>query len=126
MRLVAFLLLAVVLGIANPTVRGQIEPHAETVLEPLYRWRTDKRLAEITRALEAEAASGRAIPTTTAELAVTLTRLTAFGSGSEDAWGTPFHMVRSGFTARVVSAGPDRILGTADDLRGPALGVPPR
>jgi len=120
-KLLAVLLLAVVFGLVNPTVREKLAPHAELALEPIYSWKTNSRLGEITRMLEAESAAGRSVPTTSEGLLSSLVANTAFGGGTEDAWGTPFHMVRSGFTVRVVSAGPDRVLGTSDDLRGPAM-----
>jgi len=120
-KLLAVLLLAVVFGLVNPSVREKLAPHAERALEPIYSWKTNSRLGEITRMLEAESAAGRRVPTTSEGLTSILEVNAAFGGGTEDAWGTPFQMVRSGFTVRVVSAGPDRVLGTPDDLRGPAM-----
>jgi hypothetical protein len=120
-KLLAVLLLALLFGLVNPDVREKLAPHAELALEPIYNWKTNSRLAEITRMLEAESAAGRRVPTTSEALTSILEANTAFGGGTEDAWGTPFQIVRSGFTVRVVSAGPDRVLGTRDDLRGPAI-----
>lgn len=35
---------------------------------------------------------------------------------SHDAWGTPYKFERSGLTIRIVSGGPDRKMGTGDDI----------
>jgi hypothetical protein len=123
---ILLLALVAVFAFVNPSTRHVVEPYLGVVLNPVYRWNTEQRIAEITRALEGEAHAGRAVPNTSEALVRMLDQYTFAGEGSVDRWGTRFFIRRQGFTVRVGSAGPDRTVGTADDILGKPVSAVPR
>lgn len=117
--------LLVILGAAAlfafPALRERAWSGAQRLLDPAHRWSVQSRLDGIARSLDREAALKRAIPTTGDELA---TFLRGRFSGEEEAldpWGERFYLVRGPEGQHVASSGPDRVRGTADDLRSAAL-----
>jgi hypothetical protein len=110
----------------NPAIRGQVAPHVQFAFDPIYKWSTNGRIGEITRIIEAQAAQGRRVPQTQEELARLIAQEFSWRDSALDSWGTPFYVKRERFAVRVVSAGPDREPGTADDLAGKPIAVTPR
>lgn len=125
MKPILLLILLTGFAFANPSTRHHVEPYLQVLLDPLYRWQTEGRLDEISRTLEAEVASGRRVPTTSDALVALLEQPTVGRPGSRDAWGRPFFVRRQGVSVRVGSAGPDREVGSADDiLSRPVVALP--
>lgn len=113
--LVVFLSIGVLL---NPDVRAWLAPHVQWALDPVYDWSANSRVAELARAVAAERAAGRAIPTD-GSLEFLRGRYPAEGA-LLDPWGTPFYLQRSGYEWRVGSAGPDKSAHTSDDILSPS------
>ena len=114
---IVFLLLSLV---ANPAFRERAKPYAGWLLDPAYGWLTRSRLGEIARAIDTEGERGRKLPDN-ATLPRFLTDYFGVEDADVDAWGTRYFLTRDMWTTRVVSAGPDRIARTGDDIVSPPL-----
>ncbi len=127
-----FIIALVLVGgvLLQPDLRASVKPHIQFLIDPVESWQVNNRVEEITRKLEAEGASGAALPGDAANFKTFLSR-SFFGADAHlDPWGNPYVLQRQRVagretSARVVSAGPDGKLGTADDIRGKPLGVVP-
>lgn len=115
--LLVFLFFAVVV---NPEFRKRAAPHAQWLLRPAHEWMVRSRVAEIARALEAESAASRALPTS-ATLPAFLAEHYRTPDAGVDPWETPYFLVRDAWTLRVASAGPDRAPITKDDILSPPV-----
>jgi hypothetical protein len=120
--LLVFLFFAVAV---NPEFRKRAAPHAQWLLRPAHEWMVRSRVAEIARALEAESAANRALPTS-ATLPAFLAEHYRTSDAGADPWDTPYFLVRDAWTLRVASAGPDRAPVTADDILSPPVLQPAR
>lgn len=118
-KLFLFVLIVVVAVLLNPTLRGKVAPHAEGVLSPVYEWSTRSRMKEMQRALEAEQAAGRGLPDK--KTFSQFLRDHYPGQDSTDAWGTAFYVRQTRRDLVVGSAGRDRVVGNADDIKTDAI-----
>jgi hypothetical protein len=109
------------LALAHPGARDWLGSRAQAVVDAPSTRRTTARVESATRLLEREAAAGRSIPRTDAELHDLLLRHENSEVGPHDAWGTALFLKRHGFRVQLGSAGPDRIRGTEDDILAPPL-----
>lgn len=120
------LILLVLVAVAvNPEFRKHAAPHAQWLLRPAHEWMVRSRVAEIARALEAESAASRELPTS-AMLPAFLAEHYRTPDAGVDPWATPYFLVRDAWTLRVASAGPDRAPITADDILSPPVLQPAR
>jgi hypothetical protein len=114
---IIFLIISLVV---NPEFRESAKPYAGWLLDPAYGWLTRSRVGDIARAIDSEGERGGQVPNN-----ATLTRFLNeyFGveSAGVDAWGTRYFLTRDMWTTRVASAGPDRTIHTADDIRSAPL-----
>lgn len=90
-------------------------PSPSSLLDPLFRWSARNELRSLRRQLEQVQRTGGRLPKPL-EFGRYM-RSTLMASSGTDPWSTPYHLVIDRRGARVVSAGPDRELGTADDLQ---------
>lgn len=120
------LVLCVVLaGFANPTARAWVRPYLDPILDPVNEWSVRSRVSEIARKISAEQAAGRSIPAV-GTIEQFVSRHYRQADSHLDPWGTPFHLVRTAEGLRVVSAGRDEAIHTADDVFSPPIALPPR
>jgi hypothetical protein len=109
------------LALAHPGAREWLGSRTQTIVDAPSTRRTTARVESATRLLEREAAAGRSVPRTDAELHDLLRRHGNSDVGPNDTWGTPLFLQRHGFRVQLGSAGPDRIRGTEDDILAPPL-----
>ncbi len=121
-RVFVVLLIFAAAALIHPPLRRWVQPHTETLLRPAYRQYASWRLEEITRHLENQLESGRPPPGRNT-FTPYLERALLSESGARDPWGTPYYLKPEPFSVRVGSAGPDRKLGTDDDLLGRKIGT---
>lgn len=122
-QVIMFRLVLLILSVAllaRPEVRSWLAPHVGPVvqrtLDPVYRWSTRGRVAEIADALSATRAVGQPIPDSRG-LPDFLRRYYHVHDAAYDPWGTPYFLERERDQLRVTSAGPDRRAHTPDDIR---------
>lgn len=122
------LLLLFVAAMMTPSLRAQIlprvgpyvEPVVKPVRDPVYTWSASSRVKEIARKLQANMSHGGSLPEP--RLFTAYLRGEYQGAdGALDAWGTPIHLQINPTEARVVSAGRDQVLNTADDIVSGAI-----
>ncbi len=121
-RVLFVLLLLGATAVVHPALRASARPYAEAAVRPAFRWYADWRLDEITRLLEAEIANGRPLPTRQT-FSQFVERAFFSESSARDPWGTPYFLQIETFRVHAGSAGPDRKIGTADDLLGKPIGT---
>lgn len=114
-------LCALLTAFASPTARERIRPYLDPVLDPAFEWSTRSRVSEIARKIETERAAGRPIPQP-GSIADFVNRNYPQAGAELDPWGVAFHLTRANNHLRVVSAGRDRTLNTADDVTSPPIG----
>jgi hypothetical protein len=111
LALVAALVVALV-----PSLRERVLPHVEPALNPWRKMAAADQVTRIGRFVEHEARVTRREP-----LPRDLPRILGevFPGRSDvkrDPWGEPFFLRRRGDGFEIGSAGPDRIVGTPDDI----------
>lgn len=120
-----FFVAAVVVGLAPP-LRQRAAPHVEPVLTPIRRLTVKDRVDRVSAFVEVEARITGLAPQER-DLARVLRKMFP---GREDVlvdpWGTRFYLRRRGDSFHVVSAGPDRRRGTADDITSNQRPIPAR
>ena len=106
---------AVVIALAPP-LRQRAAPHVEPALTPIRRLTVKDKVNRVSAFVEVESRITGMAPQDR-DLARVLRKLLP---GREDVlvdpWGTQFYLRRRGDGFHVVSAGPDRRRGTADDI----------
>ena len=108
--------------VASPTARAWIRPHLAPILNPAYEWSVRSRVSEIARTIEAERAANHEIPMVGP--IPDFVRRHYFQKDSHlDPWGTPYHLLQTADGLQVASAGPDRQIGTEDDILSPPVGT---
>ncbi len=121
-RILLVVLICAAALVVHPPLRAWVKPYGESVARPAYRQYARWRIQEITRLLEHQVESNRPLPGRS-----TFTAFLERGLGSEraarDPWGTPYFLKAEPFSIRVGSAGPDRKVGTDDDLLGRQIGT---
>lgn len=109
-------------ALLHPGLRAWSRPHVQFLLDPVESWTVNRRIGEITRKLEADPEKERIVGADAAF--VDFLKKSFFGADAHlDAWGNPYALRRERFQVRVVSAGPDGVLGTADDITGRPIGT---
>lgn len=112
------ILLAIVLAIALylPDSRALMGRWMQPLLTPGYRWMTNRELDQIATDFEIYLDARDFSPLRRGEFDAWLDGRYPQSKSRIDSWGTRYTVrtSRSGF--RVISAGPDRELGTDDDL----------
>ncbi len=116
-RIFVVLLIFAAAALIHPPLGAWVRPHAETALRPAYRQYASWRLQEISRHLENQLESGRPLPGRSS-FTPYLERALLSESAARDPWKTPYYLKPEPFSVRVGSAGPDRKVGTDDDLLG--------
>jgi hypothetical protein len=123
-RLSLLLILLLVAAFVDPRLRARAEPHARPVIQwalnPVYVWSTSYRLAEIARGLSEHTARGNALPRAE-DLSAYLRDYYRSEGADVDSWNGPFFLRTAGSETRVLSAGPDGIPDTNDDIRSAPL-----
>lgn len=115
-RLVLLVLLAIATWYYFPETRAMLLEAAEPVLTPMVRWGAEEEMAQVARNIvDHERLTGQ-LPLGAAWLGW----LEARYAGPEarmDPWGSTYQAVSSQDSVWVLSFGPDRTRGTADDFR---------
>ena len=106
---------ALLTAFASPAARERIRPYLSPVLDPAYEWSVRSRVGEIARKMETELAAGRPLPKP-GSIEDFVNRHYPQDGAELDPWGVTFQLSRTSQGFRVVSAGPDRTLNTADDV----------
>lgn len=126
-----WILLLGLLGFAaliNPTMRARAEPyarpHIDRVLSPVYEYSVGVRVKDIARRLQEATAQGDEMPTS-AELSNFVVGYYQGVDADTDPWGVRYFLRGNGSRYHVVSAGPDRIPDTEDDIRSPWVTLRP-
>jgi hypothetical protein len=117
-------LVAAIVVAAVPSLRHRAVPHVEPALNPVRKQVAADRVARIGRYVEREAHTTGRTPFDRDLPRV----LTAVFPGREDVmrdpWGQRFFIRSRGDGFHVGSAGPDRHVGTPDDILSPRLARP--
>ena len=105
-------------------LRERARPQIEFALNPIYSWEAKNRVNAITRVLVREKAQSTEVPRPQ-----DFQKFLTDREGAEaalDPWGQPYFLYRERRTFRVSSAGPDRRVNTADDIRSTATVAAPQ
>ena len=125
---VVILVLLLALVAMRPARRAHVEPllaeaatlpviGARSLMEPLFESQARGELKEIRAQLQTDFRTGGRLPTGR-QFRQYLQRNQMAGGGS-DPWGSLYTVVRGREGVEVVSPGPDKVLGSEDDLREP-------
>ena len=114
-RVIIVLLILLGASLYFPKTRPVVMEFLGPVVNPVLRWQTDGEMDRIARELESLNRQGSNIPMPGASFQNWMERR-FMGGANEDAWGVnyTFHIWRD--STGIVSNGPDREIGTADDL----------
>jgi hypothetical protein len=115
-KFLLLLLVALALGLYFPESREMIAEHSRPLLTPAYRWMTNQQLGQIVQDLQVLEGSGGALPTQRGQFDLWLDRRYPQEGSRRDAWGSRYRLEIEIHQFRVVSAGPDGVFGTEDDL----------
>ncbi len=97
-------------------VGERLGPVLDWALNPTRRAGVKRELDFILRAIENERQMGRPLPDQNAFPAWVGSNVDALNDGL-DPWGQPYYLELARTTFTVVSAGPDRMRGTGDDVK---------
>jgi len=113
-----FLFFVVLLGIGlyRPDSRAVILEYTSPLANPALRWMTNQELRQIVDDLDVVQGSGQAFPSRPEEFDAWLNRRYPQEGSRMDAWGTRYRLNVSATHFRVISAGPDGVFGTEDDV----------
>ncbi len=120
-----FLLLIVLVAVAtlvHPPLGTWAMARTEAALTPAYRRYADWRIERLAELLDAEVQRGRGLPTPQTFTSF-VQRALLSESAALDPWGTPYFLKHEFFSVRAGSAGPDRRIGTEDDILSRAVGT---
>ena len=102
-------------GVLQP-VAERLDPVLDWALNPTRRAGVRRELDFIMRAIETHRQTGRGFPNPATFSEWVASSVDAVHDGL-DPWGQPYTLEVSRETVTVISAGPDRVRGTADDVR---------
>ncbi len=115
-KIILLAILAIAVGFAVPTTRPMLLEKVSPVLYPLHSWQTMGEMEEIAREIGSFERTYYKLPVQRASFTRWLERNfveeTAF-----DTWGTGYVLDVWPDSFAVKSAGPDKEIGTEDDLR---------
>ena len=115
-RLFILLVAVVGVGLYFPGSRAFMVDWSQPVLEPGERWMTRQELRQIATDLDQFTEGRGAAPLRRGEFDSWLDRRYPQASSRVDSWDTRYSAEVSRSEVLVISAGPDRRFGTADDL----------
>jgi hypothetical protein len=111
------LLLLILLGAAAyfPQTRPVVQEYIGPILNPVLTWQTNGEMARIKRELESLNRQGSDLPTPGPSFQAWMVR-NFMGGAKTDAWGGNYTLTFWRDSLGIVSNGPDREVGTPDDL----------
>lgn len=111
------LILLILLGAAAyfPQTRPVVQEYMGPVLNPVLTWQTNGEMDRIKRELESLNRQGSDLPTPGSSFQAWMVR-NFMGGAKTDAWGVNYTLSLWRDSIGIVSNGPDREVGTADDL----------
>jgi hypothetical protein len=115
-KFILILLVALGASLYFPASRAVVVDTVRPVLDPAMRWSTNGQMDRITRDLATADRTSTSIPETQAQFQRWLGSRYMTENAALDAWKTPYRIEVGERSFRVISAGPDREFGTADDL----------
>jgi hypothetical protein len=115
-KLLLWLIIGVVAGFVTPQTRPFMLEKAEPLLVPIHEYSTSKEIERIGAELLSYQRTYYRLPTGPTDFGDWLNRRFV-EQATRDSWGTPYSLSVLPDSYTVVSAGRDRELGTADDLR---------
>ncbi|TVP42273.1 MAG: hypothetical protein EA350_16635 [Gemmatimonadales bacterium] len=115
-RILLLLLVAFGIALYVPESRAAIAEAAQPLANPAYRWMSHQQMTQIVDDLEISLGTGARLPVARGEFDGWLDRRYRQARSREDAWGTRYQLRVRGNAFEVMSAGPDGIFGTEDDL----------
>jgi hypothetical protein len=115
-RIFLLLLVALGLGLYFPQSRARILETAAPLMNPAYRWMSHQEMNQIVEDLEIRLDSGDGLPTARGAFDAWLESRYPQENPRRDAWGLRYQLQVRGTTFQVISAGPDGVFGTDDDL----------
>jgi hypothetical protein len=122
--LLKFSLAAALLVLISPPLRTRAAPHVEPLVNPFRRISVDDRVNSLARKVEKEIHRTGEAPQPR-DLALILKRMyPGRDDAALDPWGSKFLLRRRSGSFHVLSPGPDRRQGTADDIVSDPLPIP--
>ena len=115
-RLLIVLAILLAVGLYLPDSRALVVDWVEPVLQPGRRWMTSQELRQIAQDLDIYMESRGGAPLRRGEFDSWLDRRYPQLRSRLDSWDTRYGAELTRSAVRVISAGPDRQFGTADDL----------
>jgi hypothetical protein len=115
-RLFLLLLVALGAGFYFPDSRAVLVEALRPALNPGYRWATGGEMKQIVRDLQEWERVGRPLPTGRGEFDTWMNNRYQLRESSMDSWGATYRLEVRGREVRVISAGPDGVFGTDDDM----------
>jgi hypothetical protein len=111
------IILLILLGAATyfPQTRPYVQAVLGPVITPVLTWQTHGEMDRIARELESIHRQGQDLPTAGARFQNWMERQ-FMGGARTDAWGIDYSLRESRGSLAIVSNGPDREIGTPDDL----------
>lgn len=115
-RLVLLIVLGLVAAFYFPDSRAWLLDAAEPGLDPLFRWQTTREAGEIVRGVRTYEREHHGTLPDRREWPEWLER-NYLGDAGRDSWGNAYFFETRRDSFFVVSAGPDLVIRTADDVR---------
>lgn len=115
-RLFLLALLAVLVWMYFPETRAMVLDAAEPIALPLARWGTQEEMAQVARNVVDQERLTGALPSGSRWLDWLKMRY-ASPEATRDPWGSTYQLDASKDSVWILSYGPDRTRGTADDFR---------
>jgi hypothetical protein len=115
-RILIVLALVLGAGFYFPESRARILDTIAPMANPAYRWMSHQQMNQIVEDLELRIQSGGSLPTARGEFDAWLDRRYPQQRSRQDAWGSRYQMRVQGDRFQILSAGPDGVFGTEDDL----------
>lgn len=119
-----FLIALLVFGVAValvPDLRERVMPTVQSKVNSQRREAANIRIGEIVALAESK---GGQLPAPKGFKAFVDRGLPNQRNAGTDPWGTPYYLKRDKFNFRVGSAGPDKVVGTEDDIVSKATPLP--
>ncbi len=110
-------MLLILLGAAAyfPKTRPVVQEYIGPILNPVLTWQTNGEMARIKREFESLVLQGSDLPTPGARFQAWMGK-NFMGGAKTDAWGVNYTLTFWRDSIGIVSNGPDREVGTPDDL----------